>query len=80
MMTTVGSYQLKTNLARFLDKVAKGEVIEITRHGTVIAKLVPSQPKAHYSKRQASVALKKMQRVKLRGTSIRSLINHGRKH
>ena len=79
-MATVGSYQLKTNLARFLQQVAEGEVIEITRHGTVIARLVPANPKAQYDKRQATILLKKMERVELKDTSIDSLIDHGRKH
>lgn len=79
-MTTVGSYQLKTHLAKLLDRVANGEVIEVTRHGTVIARIVPSHPVSQYDKQGATKLLKGMQRVKLKGTSISELIDYGRKY
>lgn len=79
-MTSIGTYELKTNLARFLDRVTEGEVIEVTRHGVVIAKLVPSKPQATYNKREAAKILKKLERVALPDTSIEALIQHGRKH
>ncbi len=79
-MATIGSYELKTNLARFLDRVVDGEVIEITRHGAVVAKLVPTQPQSTYKKKQATDLLKQLKRVKLKGASIQSLIQDGRKH
>jgi len=40
-MATVGSYQAKTHLPRLLGRVARGERITITRHGTPVAMLVP---------------------------------------
>ena len=40
---TVGAHEAKTNLGQLLDRVARGEVIVITRHGEPIARLVPFQ-------------------------------------
>ena len=40
-METIGTFEAKTHLTRLLDRVAAGEQITITRHGTPIARLVP---------------------------------------
>jgi prevent-host-death family protein len=43
MQTTVsiGAYDAKSRLSELLDRVEKGEVIVITRHGKPIARLIP---------------------------------------
>lgn len=41
-MSTVGAFEAKTKLAELLDKVEAGETITITRHGKVVARLVPA--------------------------------------
>ncbi len=42
-MQTIGSFQAKTHLSKFLKQVEeKGETIAITRHGQIIAFLVPA--------------------------------------
>lgn len=79
-MTSVGSYRLKTQLAQFLDRVEGGEVIEVTRHGVVIAKIIPSKPSKQYSKKDAAKMIKSLQPVPLKDTSISALIDHGRKY
>lgn len=43
-MTTIGSYEAKTRLAEFLERVSRGERITITRYGEPIAMLVPADP------------------------------------
>ena len=43
-MDTVGTFEAKTHLTRLLDRVAAGEQITITRHGTPIARLVHEIP------------------------------------
>ena len=43
-MTTIGSYEAKTNLARLLDEVEGGRTVTITRHGRPVARLVPASP------------------------------------
>jgi prevent-host-death family protein len=40
-MESVGAYEAKTHLSRLLDRVARGEEIQITRNGRPIARLVP---------------------------------------
>lgn len=44
MPRTVGAFEAKTHLSRLLDEVEKGERITISRHGKVIAELVPAAP------------------------------------
>lgn len=39
----VGAFEAKNTLGSLLDRVQQGEEIEITRHGKVVARLVPSQ-------------------------------------
>jgi prevent-host-death family protein len=46
-MPSVGVYEAKTQLPKLLSRVARGDEITITRHGTPIARLVPaSRPRA----------------------------------
>ncbi|HZR00406.1 MAG TPA: type II toxin-antitoxin system prevent-host-death family antitoxin [Chloroflexota bacterium] len=40
-MATVGAYEAKTHLSELLERVANGETITITKHGTPVAVLVP---------------------------------------
>ncbi len=40
-MISVGSYEAKTRLSELLQKVIRGEVIEITKHGVPVAHVVP---------------------------------------
>ncbi len=39
-MITVGTFEAKTKLSALLDQVESGEVVQITRHGKTIAKIV----------------------------------------
>jgi prevent-host-death family protein len=41
-MHTVGSYEAKTHLPQLLERVERGEIITITRHGKPVARLVPA--------------------------------------
>lgn len=40
----VGAFDAKTHFSRLLARVARGEVITITRHGAPVARLVPVSP------------------------------------
>jgi prevent-host-death family protein len=42
MSATVGAYEAKTHFAQLLDRVAQGETITVSRHGTVVAKIAPA--------------------------------------
>jgi len=39
---TVGAFDAKTHFSRLLKRVARGESITITHHGTPVARLVPA--------------------------------------
>lgn len=43
MATTISSRDLEENLDRVLERVEDGETIEITRHGRVVARLLPPE-------------------------------------
>jgi len=44
MTSTIGAFEAKTHLSTLLDRVAGGERITNTRHGTPVARLVPIRP------------------------------------
>jgi prevent-host-death family protein len=49
MTKSVGVHEAKTHLSRLLDEVAKGEQIEITNRGRVVARLIPAERRRpHY--------------------------------
>jgi prevent-host-death family protein len=78
---TIGAYEAKTHLAQLLEKVAAGEEITITRHGTAIARLVPVRRKATIEERAAAIARiqKLSQSITLGGLKIKDMISEGRK-
>jgi prevent-host-death family protein len=79
-MDTVGTFEAKTHLTRLLDRVAAGEQITITRHGTPIARLVPVKPGSSRQLRETIARLKEFSRGQtLGGLKIKDLINEGRR-
>jgi len=40
-MIQMGLFEAKTHLSALVDRVEKGEIVEITRHGHPVAKIVP---------------------------------------
>lgn len=78
---TVGAYDAKTHFSELLEKVAAGEEITITRHGTPVARLVPVKKKYTPDERRAAIErIKKLSAgLSLGGLKIRDLINEGRK-
>lgn len=79
-MQTMGAFEAKTHLAELLDRVAKGENITITRHGKPVAQLVPF---ATPQKRDRAEVIKDLLEFgkgrKLKGQSIREMIEEGRR-
>ncbi len=57
-MQTVGAFEAKTHFSALLDKVEKGEQIVITKHGRIVAKLVPATAANQLRIQQAIAALK----------------------
>lgn len=43
MATAISSRELEENLDRMLTRVEDGEALEITRHGRVVARLLPPE-------------------------------------
>lgn len=78
-MKTVGAYEAKTKLPSLLDRVAAGETVTITRHGTPVAHLVPARRQAGAA-RAAAEQLREFRRAhRLAGVSLRELIDEGRR-
>jgi len=77
----VGAYDAKTHLPALLDRVADGEEITITKHGTPVARLVPVGKKTTVEQRRAAIARWREQRkgLSLGGLKIKDLINEGRR-
>jgi prevent-host-death family protein len=80
-MGTVGAFQAKTHLSELLDRVSKGEIITITRHGVPTAMLVPVGPAGKKLTHQEIVdgmrALRK--RIKPDTMSVREMVEEGRR-
>lgn len=79
-MKTVGAYEVKTHFSEPLRDAENGETVTMTRHGTVVARLVP----AGTSVDDAAAAMEEIHRFRrecrptLGGISIRELIEEGR--
>ncbi len=80
-METIGAFEAKTRFSTLLERVAKGETVTITRHGTPVARLVPVAPAADQAKRAEAIARLKAfsRRYRLHGLSLHELRDEGRK-
>jgi prevent-host-death family protein len=79
-MATVGSYEAKTHLPKLLEKVAKGERIIITKHGLPVAELVPASARRTTDLKIVIKEIRKLRkRIKLRGLSLRDMMEEGRR-
>ncbi len=79
-MKTVGAFEAKTNFARLLEQVARGEQIVITKHGTPVARLVPfAKPDTARTRRAISRLKASRKGCRLDGLSWRELRDAGRR-
>ena len=77
-MDSVGSFDAKTHLPALLERVSKGESIQITRRGVPVAVLVPAKPQANA--REVMEQIRKFRKGnRLGGLGIRRLIEEGRR-
>jgi len=53
-MIEVGAFEAKNTLGSLLDRVERGEVISITRHGRRVARLVPNDEFADRAEARAA--------------------------
>lgn len=80
-MRTIGSYEAKTHLPRLLDEVEKGERITITKHGRPVAILVPPDTAPVIDVDELMEQMRRFRKGnRLRGLSIRELIDEGRRY
>lgn len=80
-MESVGAYEAKTHLPRLLDRVARGEEIQITRHGRPVARLIP-EPVEEAADIHAVIAeIREFRKGRKLGddVTIRELIEEGRR-
>jgi prevent-host-death family protein len=79
-MASIGAFEAKTHFARLLERVASGEEIVITRHGTPVAKLMPVGGSSRERRRKAIDRLKEFCRGQtLGGLTVRELREQGRR-
>ncbi len=78
-MKTVGASEARTHFARLLERVAQGERIVITRHGTPVARLVPFvKPDSERARRAISRLKASRKGRRLDGLSWKKLRDTGR--
>jgi prevent-host-death family protein len=79
-LESVGAHEARTHLPQLLDRVARGEEIQITRNGRPVARLVP-EPAVETPDVLAVIARIKAFRKgrKLGGLTIRELAEEGRR-
>lgn len=80
-MKTVGAYEAKTHLPRLLDRVARGEEIQITRNGRPVARLIREPTSEASGARAAIAAVREFRKRRRLGDdlTIRQLIEEGRR-
>lgn len=79
-MKRIGAFEAKTHFSALIERVAKGESIEITRRGKLIARLVPAVELDRERARRAVERLAELRKgVRLDGLTIRELRDAGRR-
>ncbi len=79
-MKTIGAFEAKTHFARLLERVAQGEQIVITKHGTPVARLVPfAKPDSERARRAISCLKAARKGCRLEGLSWKDLRDEGRR-
>jgi prevent-host-death family protein len=77
--STVGAYEAKTHLPQLLEEVAAGLTITITKHGRPVARLVPVTDERPEPDGIVAALRQARQGIRLGGTSLRELIEEGRR-
>jgi len=80
-MESVGAYEAKTHLPQLLDRVARGEEIQITRNGRPVARLVPDPGDQGTDVRAVIAQIREFRKGRKLGDdiTIRELIEEGRR-
>ncbi len=79
-MKTIGAFEAKIHFAHLLERVANGEQIVITKHGTPVARLVPfAKPDGERARRAISRLKASRKGRRLDGLSWQELRDAGRR-
>lgn len=80
-MNAVGAYEAKTHFSELLARVAGGEEITITRHGSPVARLIPAKSNSTTDDRREAIrSMRELaSRNRLAGLRVKDLIAEGRK-
>lgn len=80
-MESVGAYEAKTHLPQLLDRVARGEEIQITRNGRPVARLVPEPAEEAADVRSVIAEIREFRKGRKLGdgVTLRDLIDEGRR-
>ena len=79
-MYTVGAFEAKTHFSALLERVERGEQVAITKHGRLVARLVPAKGPDREKRRQAIERLKQFSRNNtLGGLDWKALRDEGRR-
>ncbi len=77
-MRTIGAFEAKTNLSKLLERVSRGESVLITKNGKPVAELRPVHRNA-LTVEQAVERLRANRGLRIKGLTIRELIDEGRR-
>jgi len=80
-LKTIAAYDAKTRFSELLERVANGEEITITRHGSPVARMTPVKRRSSAEQRRAAIESMRSlaSRLDLGGLRIRDLIDEGRR-
>ncbi|MGH9468206.1 MAG: type II toxin-antitoxin system Phd/YefM family antitoxin [Terriglobales bacterium] len=79
-MSTVSAFEAKTHLSQLLDRVAAGESITITRHGTPAAVLLPVATAARMTHSEIVAALDTLRaQIGPDTLSVKEMVREGRR-
>src|SRR5271165_234976 len=80
-MKSVGAYEAKTHLPQLLDRVARGEEIQITRNGRPVARLVPEPGQQDTDVHSVIAQIREFRKCRRLGDdiTIRELVEEGRR-
>lgn len=77
---SIGAFEAKNKFSELLERVGRGATFTITKHDRPVARLMPAGVNATRDRKKAVADLRAMsRRYSLEGTSVRSLIDEGRR-
>ena len=76
----LGAFEAKNRFSELLNRVDRGAEFTITKHDRPVARLVPALPQTKARRKKATAELRALrERYSLKGLSVRSLIDEGRR-